>query len=332
MLGTALLLLLALGLRLWHDRRVKAEDTAENVQQMESRARAHPDDLEAQLDWGIALQRKGRLEEAETYLSQAARIAPQDARPFAWLGLLELARNRVDQAKSYLRQATLCAPSDPDVLAVLGELHSRLHENGEAIAIYERLTQLRPKDPLAWQQLSRLYAETDQWARGYDAVTHAAALNPVDLRTQRYLGKIALTLEHYSEAGKAYAQVLANNPDDPSALTAAAMITLRTHPAPADLDQAQQQIERALALRPSGTAYLVRGQIHLAQRQYSPAIADFKAALARAPHLSSAYAFLSQAYAGAGQPALARQAAQRSAALALQPHSAQPQDDAESAD
>src|SRR5689334_21700533 len=58
LLVVALLLLAAIGLRIWHDRNAAPSSPAA-PQALEQRAREHPTDMEAQLDWGIALQRIG---------------------------------------------------------------------------------------------------------------------------------------------------------------------------------------------------------------------------------------------------------------------------------
>jgi tetratricopeptide (TPR) repeat protein len=332
LLGATLLILVALSLRIWHDRNGRPP-ASDDVHAIEQRVQAHPDNPEAQLDWGIALQRQNRFDEAVSALSKAARLDPSDARPFAWLGLLALARHHPTEAKSYLQAANARTPSGPEALRLLAELHSRLHEAPDAIALYERLTHLTPNDPVPWQQLGRLYAQSGQWSRGYDAETHAATLDPSDLRTQRYLGKITLTLGRFAEAQQAYAKVLAQTPDDPAALAATARITLRLDPSPAGLDHAKQQIDSALARTQTADAYLTRGQIHLMRREYAPAIADFKAALGINADLISAYGFLSQAYAEAGQPDLARQAsAQHSAALARHTNTGQQADTQEITD
>src|SRR5207244_1694321 len=103
-------------------------------------------------------------------------------------------------------------------------------------------------------------------------------------------------------------RTLAQNPDDPKALAGMAQITLQLDPSPAGLARAERQADRALTLHPTGEAHLTRGRLYLLRRRYNPAVSELKAALAFHADLLPAYGYLAQAYTGAGQPALAREA------------------------
>ncbi len=314
------ILLVAVAVRVWHDRRTPPVVTLNEVEQ---RVRAHPDDVQAQLDWGNALHKMGRLSEAGQAFQTARRLAPDNARPYNWLGILAMEQQQPEAARNYFRESLTHNASDPDIWRALAQLSEQRQDDRAAIDAYEHLTQLRPNDAAAWRQLGILYNRKNLWARGQAALQHAATLDPKDTRTQTELGNNALTQGDLPQAKQAFDQALALHPDDSDALVGAARVTLQLDPTPAGWTRAEQQVHRALTLHPTGQALMVRGQIRMQRRDYADAIADLKAALAQDKSLLSAYIYLSQAYARSGQAAFARKAsADYQAALAA---SRQPQ-------
>jgi Flp pilus assembly protein TadD len=210
--------------------------------------------------------------------------------------------------KADLQQAAARAPSDPNVWRSLAELYDQEHENAAAVAAYEHLTRLRPDDAVAWRQLGVLYAKTGRSAQGREALEHAAKLDPADIRTQNDLATAVVQSGRLSEARTFYERVLAQHPDDPKALSGLAQITLQLDPSPEGTARAEQLIDRALTLHPTGEAHLTRGHLYLLRRRYGAAISELNAALALNADLLPAYGYLAQAYTSAGQPARAQEA------------------------
>lgn len=306
--GVLLLLLLAVGLRVWHDRGpASASGTAASAD-LEREAHAHPQDLKAQLDWGEQLQKNGRLQEAEQVFSNAMQLAPQDARAPVWLGILAVQANRPEAAIGYFLEGTRRNPNDADVWHTLAELYQKQGEDPKAVAAYERVTQLQPKNELCWRQLGVLDVHLNLQARGHEALQTAAKLDPNDIKAQSALGSLTLAMGLLPEAKQAFDVVLAHQPDDPTALAGMAKVCLQLDASTAGLEKASTLIDRAISQQPSATAYLIRGQIHLLRKEYAAAIADLNTALKTDPGQLAAYGYLSQAYAASGQPDKARKA------------------------
>src|SRR5436190_12105143 len=95
----------ALAFGIWHrwtdSARVPTTDPAE----LEQQARERPDDLRVQLQWGETLVHAKRLEAAIPVLTHAQRLAPNDARPYAWLGIVAISEHRVNEARGLLGEA-----------------------------------------------------------------------------------------------------------------------------------------------------------------------------------------------------------------------------------
>src|SRR5262249_30750731 len=122
------------------------------------------------------------------------------------------------------------------------------------------------------------------------------------------LGNIAVQAGRLDQADRAYRAVLAHQPNDPQALTGLAKVMMRMDPSPSGLDAAEHQADLALSAAPSAEAYNARGQIRMTQHRFGEAIRDFNACIALDPHNREYYVLLSQCYASAGRPDLARKA------------------------
>ncbi|HLV79168.1 MAG TPA: tetratricopeptide repeat protein [Chthonomonadaceae bacterium] len=294
---------LALAVRLWHD---YGAGRAMSVSQIEQRGRAHPEDEEAQLDWGNALHAQHRDAEAEAALKTAAQLAPADPRPLNALAMLAMAHQQPVQALAYFHASLQLDPESADIWRSAGLLLQQQRDTGSAMEAFEQATRLDPKDAVSWRELGGLEHARNAPARGIEDLQRAVALAPDDLVAQDMLGDYALADGKLDLAGQAFSRALALRPSDPDALVGSARVTLQTDASPAGLSRAGKQIAQALAARPSAKAYLARGQWNLAERRYPAAVADLKVALRKDPGQTTAHSFLSRAYAGLGQAQMAR--------------------------
>jgi len=276
--------------------------------EMEQQAREHPDDLRAQLQWGETLVKAKRLAEAVPILTHAQEIAPNDARPYAWLGIVALSGQRPDEARNLLHEALQRDPSNTTAIRALANLDAQERHLQPAIQGFERLTQLLPNDADAWQRLGLLLIGAGENYRSLDALAHAASLDPNDLLTQGALGNMALQAGRLDQANQAYRIVLAREPNDPQALTGLARVMMRMDPSPAGLAAAEKQADLAVQVAPSVESHKARGQIRMTRGRLQEAIEDFNACISLDPRVREPYVLLSQCYARAGKPDLARKA------------------------
>lgn len=298
----------ALGVRLWHDHQAASAPPTLSAAEIERKAQAQPDNLQAQLDWGDLLAKNGRLQDAVPIFAHAARIAPQDARPYAWLGILAVQDHHPDIARVNFEQSVKIDPSQAEVWHALGELQAGAHSDHRAIDAYEHAVHLSPKDEIAWRQLGVLSIKIDQRARGHEALLQAVRLKPDDLTAQMDLGAADLTSGLLPEARQAFDTVLAHRPDDPEALVGAAEAAIQLDPSPANLSHTEQQVELALKSKPMARGHLVLGRIKLMERNYTAAAREFHRAYQLDRSQITAFTYLSQVYSGMHRPDLANQA------------------------
>lgn len=69
---------------------------------------------------------------------------------------------------------------------------------------------------------------------------------------------------------------------------------------------AEKQATEAIAAAPTAEAYSARGQVRMARRSFQAAISDLNAAVSLSPQSRELPVLLSQCYASAGRPDLAR--------------------------
>jgi tetratricopeptide (TPR) repeat protein len=297
----------ALGLLLWfwQSNRHHAPQTPAEIEQQ---ATDNPDDFHTQLLWGEILVQAKQYDDAAPILAHARELSPNDARPYAWLGVIAIAVHRSEDARKQLNQALKLDSSNVTAIRALANLDAQEHHLRPAMQGFERLTQLLPKDADAWQRLGMVLMGVGENYRSLDALTRAATLDPNDLLTQTALGNMSLQAGRLDQAEHAFEVVLAKRPDNPQAHMGMALVIMRRDPSTDGLKKAEEQAEAALRTVPSPAAYSTRAQVRMTMHRFEDAIPDLNAAINLEPDNRNLYVLLSQCYASAGKPELARRA------------------------
>ena len=111
---------------------------------------------------GVALERLGESEAAETHLLQAIEIDPGDAYALNYLGYWWADEGRnLDQAIAMIERAVSHRPSSGFFVDSLGWVHYKLGDPQRAVGYLERATELEPSDPEITGHLGDVY-----WALG----------------------------------------------------------------------------------------------------------------------------------------------------------------------
>ncbi len=275
---------------------------------LEQAARDHPDDIESQLAWGEYLVKTKQLEDAFPIVEQAKHLSPNDSRPYALMGMAAVIAHRESEARVLLNLSLQHNPSDVNALRTLANLDAQQHHLNPAIKGFERLVQINPKDADAWQRLGLLFIGARENYRSFDALSHAAALAPNDMMTQRSFGSMQLQSGRLSDARKTFQIVLAHDPNDQQALSGLASVFMQLDPTVHGLATAETYATSALKFSPSALNYRIRGQIRQLQHNFTAAIDDLNTSIRLEPEHRATYVLLSQCYASAGKPELAKKA------------------------
>jgi tetratricopeptide (TPR) repeat protein len=130
-----------------------------------------------------ALERDGRLDDAETALVIARALAPAHPGIARELGCLAYARGRHDEALAHLATAASLAPP-PDEAARLafarGLVHEARRDLGAAIAAYRDAVHADPAHATAWRTLADALAQVGEHAGAIEALDALLALRPRD--------------------------------------------------------------------------------------------------------------------------------------------------------
>lgn len=107
---------------------------------------------------GVALERLGETEAAETHLLRAIEIDPGDAYALNYLGYWWADEGRnLDQAIAMIERAVSHRPSSGFFVDSLGWVHYKLGDPQRAVGYLERATELEPSDPEITGHLGDVY-------------------------------------------------------------------------------------------------------------------------------------------------------------------------------
>lgn len=151
-----------------------------------------PDDHRGPYALGTLLGDSGRLAEAEHWLLQAGRLAPNSPQPYRQLALVYLSADRPAEAVAALHTARQRDPAvvDADYFETLGIANARLGRFTDAIAAFEAAVAGRPGSADTYTNLGFAHLRNGNPAAALAAARRALAIAPDDARAAR-LAQIA---------------------------------------------------------------------------------------------------------------------------------------------
>lgn len=177
-----------MGLSLYDDEPALLEIAADSASQLDQDAdAAHywqrlgelvPDHAQAWNGLGIALQRLGAVDEAETAWRRALALLPDDANLHTNLGLLLAERGALAEAEQHQRRAVALAPDSAPILTNLGDLLAHDDRPEEALASYHTALVHDAGFATAHCNLGVLLADQGHAAAAEAAFRQALALRP----------------------------------------------------------------------------------------------------------------------------------------------------------
>jgi Tfp pilus assembly protein PilF len=210
-----------------------------------------PNGAKPHFDYGSALQKKGRLDEAVEQYKSALQFNPNYAAAHMNLGTVLGGQARFDAAVPHMKTALQLQPTNGDFHLMYANLLQRIGRNDEAAVHFETGTRLKPTSADAHYS----YAE--------------------------FLATLGKTDEYVSELRT----VLRLNPNYPDAK----LLLADALSAKGNLKEAEAYYLAALHADPELTvAYNNLGRVYLAQGQISQAVVQFNEALRRNPKYKEA--------------------------------------------
>lgn len=162
---------------------------------------------------GLALLEQGYTEDAQTILTNALTLAPDDAELHRVLGDALMDLGRLDEAEQSYRSAISINPTDTAALNNYSLSLMRLGRPEEAMLACQSAIRLNPSFAEAFNNLGNALAATERFVEAEKSFKQAIALNPPYADAQLSLGQTQIHLSNFEAAEKNIRAVLRIKPN-----------------------------------------------------------------------------------------------------------------------
>jgi len=183
---------------------------------------------------GMALLRLGRLDEAEPYLAEAARLDPRlgsgplfHAEALASYGELLLRKGRPAEAEPRIAKAVELDPRQPKYRGTYGSVLLRLEKRDEAASQFREAVRLAPENGDFQSNLGIVLAQQGKLDEALSLFEEAVRQHPEHLGAHMNLGLALLQRGKLDEAEAQFREVLRQQPGADAARNALAAVALK---------------------------------------------------------------------------------------------------------
>jgi tetratricopeptide (TPR) repeat protein len=260
--------------------------TDKQIEALQDRLRAHPNDWQSYSQLGLAYLQKARetgdptyYQKTEEALEKALSFQPDDYASISAKGALALARHDFASALEWGEKARQINPSRTYAYGVIADAQIELGRYEEAIETLQTMVDLRP-DMSSYSRISylrELYGVTDGALEMMQLAVDSGTPNSEGtawVRTQ--LANLYFNRGDLDHAELEYQRTLQDRPDYVYALAGLG----RVHAAQGDMDEAIRSLKQAVSIMPLpefvitlGDLYQTSGQQESANQQYQLVVA-----------------------------------------------------------
>jgi tetratricopeptide (TPR) repeat protein len=237
----------------------------------------------------VALERQGKLPEAERSWRLIVEQNPGDAAAFASLGVVLSKQQEYSEAATVYRKAIALNPHLPGIQLNLGLAEFKQGHFDAAITPLSDALTADPDNAQALALLGLSYYGAKRFAEASKYLELATKIDPANTELRQVLAQSCLSAKKYSCAVEEFRQIMQRNPDSPAAhiLAGEALDGLGRTPEAIGEFQAAAKIA---PLEPDVNFGL--GYLHWKLRQYDDAKKEFEAELSVDPNHAQALAYL----------------------------------------
>ncbi len=192
------------------------------------------------------LQREGRLDDAETLLTHALRVAPSESSLRISLAQVHEQAGRPARALQVLEQAVRELPDAPDLPLQLARRLSLDRRTEDSLTVVRAALQRWPADVELQLALGYTLRDADRHAEALPALIEAGRLDPNRVEPLYFQAFSLLALGRREQARDAVDAALRKRPDYPEALTLRASLAIEA----GELAVAEPLVRRLYELRP----------------------------------------------------------------------------------
>lgn len=226
---------------------------------------------------------------ARAALEQALALAPDHPDALYNLGVLELEAAALESARGCFLRVLRHVPEHVDALVNLAVIERQEGAVARALDTLQRATALAPHSPAVHEQRGHALMQAGDPAQARDAYAAALASHAPTLAAREGMVAACFALERYAEGVGHARAVVAEEPDNTTALSQLAQGLFQT----GALDEACELARRARDLAPDqASPYALIAQIHIVRNELAEAVDVLQTGYDRtqAPDLLSLYA------------------------------------------
>jgi tetratricopeptide (TPR) repeat protein len=256
------------------------------------------------LNEGVALQRQGKLADAEKIYTRILKTLPDQFDALQLLAELKMQRGKPGEAFRLMAAAVKARPDSADAHAHLGHVLRALKRDADALASYDKALTLEPHNIDALGSRADLLLGLRRPAEALACLDRILAAAPAHAEARAHRGIALAALGRHDEALAELDAVLRAGPNPIVAYNRGLTLAGLGRNA-----EAVEAYERTLAAIPNHVAALMsRGVALQALNRHAEALASFDRVLALAPdyadaHFNKSLALLAVGDYGAGQAA-----------------------------
>jgi tetratricopeptide (TPR) repeat protein len=169
---------------------------------------------ESTLERGIALQRAGRLADAEQRYREILELRPDDPAALHYLGLLNYQRGSLDSAEALIERSLKLQPGRADAWNDLGVVMLKAEKPNDAIRFFSRALELDANHLDALNNLAEALGRLLRFDQAAVVLQRLAKLRPWSARVMASLGQATFHSGKVAEAVAAYHEAIRLDPDD----------------------------------------------------------------------------------------------------------------------
>ena len=205
-----------------------------------------PNGAKQHFDYGLALQKEGRWEDAEEQYKIALRFNPAAPKPHMNLAVVLAQQSKFDEAASQMEQALRLQPNDGEFHLSYANLLQRLGRGDEAGAQFEAAARLLPDSAEAHYNYALILGSAGKEGDALSELRRAVQLKPNYLEAQLKLADVLFAKGDLEEAKMHYTTALRADPK----LAVAHNSLGRLYLTQGQISQAIVQFGEALRLNP----------------------------------------------------------------------------------
>jgi putative PEP-CTERM system TPR-repeat lipoprotein len=275
------------------NREGKGEEAFRLGEQYRSR---HPQDPEALEVLGVASLARKTYQDAENYLLEAMKLAPQRSQVKVGLASVYTATGRNAEAKELLYQAAQSDPKNLKSLYMLGGLERSTGNADKAAAAFRRIIELRSSETLAQYKLGLIQIEKGELGAAQAAADEMIKKFPHRGDGYRLKGMVSYHRKNFADAIPAFQTSLKSAPTYEGYYFLGLSFYHQ-----GELESALSQFRRILDRIPDARqARLMTAQVLLKQQRFDDAVAEARKALDKDAADAVAHDILGTAYLAQG--------------------------------